>query len=357
MEKNDSFEEELNPGQIGYFKKYLRNYTLEKYPEEIFDQNHRLYEWVSDFSTKLGIYNKKIQEEGINVAAVMLDFPKESKIAQALRDYLLEVITSEDFKHNTIPESQYAVNQSEKLLNSFFEAEKVTARPSHLVALGDVPEELKLNEYFISDPRIMIYNIFSRSGDTQLTSVDDTLEMEIALILADLRRELLQKLTPDDEKERDQQVCYIEKKLQNKYGLVFNNKKINNYDDKNINPAYKRMTVTVLIEYLLKGIGIRDKHTYINSNGVRCYHKIPIIKGNGYENKILLIDHVFKKLSDKTHSSVAINNLIWNRLQNQYQYSDKAPDTIKDYFDLDNTITQTGVKALLYSLGYLKASA
>lgn len=310
--------------------------------------------WVKSFADKISFcHYTGVREGGIALVDRLLDFPDDSPIAHAVRDHLEELVQSGVFLDKCINLDDLAQNQAENILKRFEKAIEATAKPSKLIGIHEVPENVEVNPIFISDPRIMLYNILSKSGNTQLSPIDDTIEMKLAFILADLREQFVQRIIPQNHKDRIAQESFIKKKLQNRLSLIESREKNADVDEKIINLCYKRMSITTLMDYILKGSN-DDKFNFINVDGRQDRFKVPIAKRQGYANSQILIDHVHRAINDQQKSSFKIS-LLKDRLQSQYE--NDALEKMKEYFDgKTETITKLAVKALLYSTGYLKNS-
>lgn len=238
--------------------------------------------WVKSFADKISFcHYAEVRESGIALANRLLDFPDDSPLAHAVRNHLEELVQSEVFLDKCINLDDLAENQAGNILNHFRKAIEATAKPFKLIGVHEVPENVEVNPFFISDPRIMLYNILSKSGNTQLSPIDDTIEMELAFILADLRERFVQQIIPQNHKDRMAQEIFIKKKLQNRLSLIESWEKKAEVDEKIINLCYKRMSVTTFMGYILRGDS--DKYNFTNVNGEKSRYTVPIIKHRGYE--------------------------------------------------------------------------
>lgn len=195
----------------------------------------------------------------------------------------------------------------------------------------------------------MLYNILLKSGN-HLSPIDDTLEMELAIILESLREQLLQKVIPQDHKDRIEQVDFIKAKIQHRLRLITSGEKKSETDEKMINLCYKRMSDKTLMSFILDGGGSPDIYYYINSHDQKVKHTIAyhIPKHQGYNNPEVLINHVHEAINNANTFKVS---LLKDRLLTQLGDMDH-------YFDESTgSITRKGVKALLYATGYLKAGS
>lgn len=306
-----------------------------------------LHEWISSFDHKLsfckhqGIYQAGII--GFNLVNYLLDFPANSPLASALRSYLLELIQSKDFLDKCVNLDVLAVNQAEKQLERIKDGIKLLVTPSKFVDINQVPESLEVNPLFVSDPRIMLYNLFAKSGNGGLSPVDDTFEMELALILAGLREYFFQKIIPQDEKERAKVEIYLKNKLQDKLSLIQVEGIKSDIDEKIIGLFYVKMTSKVHVDHILKGSN--HKFDYINTQNEKTRYTIPIEKKQGYANLDGMIDYVCKTLNASEKSI----SLLKERAQHN--------SGLKSYFDKNGEkITKEGVMALLFSTKYLQAA-
>lgn len=334
------------PGNSLFEAKLLRKLTQKPNDEWLL--------WVRSFADKISFYpHAGLRESGIGLANRLLDFPDDSPIAHALRDHLEELVQSEGFLDKSINLDDFAENQAEKIFNHFREAIEATAKPSKLIEVSEIPENVEVNPSFISDPRIMLYNILSKSGNTQLSPIDDTIEMELALILADFREQFVQRIIPENHKDRIAQERFIKNKLQNRLSLIESWEKKVDVDEKIINICYKRMSVATFMGYILSGTN-QDKYDFTNIDGEKRRFTVPIVKHNGYANPQIMIDHVHQAINDQQRAPFKIS-LLKDRLQSQYE--NDASEKMKDYVDdKSGTITKLAVRALLYSTGYLKTS-
>lgn len=310
--------------------------------------------WVKSFADKISFcHYTGVREGGIALIDRLLDFPDDSPIAHAVRDHLEGLVQSGVFLDKCINLDDLAQNHAENILNHFRKAIEATAKPSKLIGVHEVPENVEVNPFFISDPRIMLYNILSKSGNTQLSPIDDTIEMELALILADLREQFVQQIIPQNHKDRIAQEGFIKKKLQNGLSLIESWEKKADVDEKIINLCYKMMTVTVFMDYILKGTN-SVKYHFTNVNGKKDRYTVPIAKHKGYANPQIMIDHAHQAINDQQKPSFKIS-VLKDRLQSQY--GNDALEKMKEYFDeKTGAITKLAVRALLYSTGYLKNS-
>lgn len=307
--------------------------------------NSNLHEWISTFDHKLSFCEhqgmRKAGIFGFNLVYYLLDFPENSPLASELRSYLLELIQSQDFLDKYINLDDYADNQAEKQLERITEGIKALVTPSKLVETNQLPENLEVNPLFVSDPRIMLYNIFAKSGNGELSPVDDTLEMKLALILAGLRETFFQKIIPSDEKERAEVEIYLKNKLQEKLSLIQVGGIKSTVDEKIIGLVYKRMSPRTYMDQILQGND--GKFDYINTQNMKTRYAIPIKKKQGYADAKGMTDYVCKVLNDSEKSLTFLKE----RLQHQ--------SAIKGYFDEnEKKVTKEGVKALLFSTEYLQ---
>ncbi len=307
--------------------------------------------WVKSFADKISFcLHTGIREGGIALVDNLLDFPDDSPLSHAVRDHLEELVQSGFFLDKCINLDELAQNQAENILIHFRKAIEATAKPSKIIGVNEVPESIEVNPFFISDPRIMLYNILSKLGNAQLSPIDDTIEMELALILADLREQFVQQIIPQNHKDRIAQEGFIKKKLQNRLSLIESGERKTDVDEKIINLCFKRMTVTVYMDYILKGTN-SDKYDFSNVNGQKSRYIVPIKKHEGYANPDIIIDHVHQAINDQQKPSFKIS-LLKDRLQ--AQYGNEAAEKMKDFFDeKTGAITKLAVRALLYSTGYL----
>lgn len=307
--------------------------------------DHQMHEWVSTFANKLAYHSQDTRECGIALADKVLDFPKESKMAQAVCNHIQELLYSTIFLEMAIPKDEFAFKQANALLQKFAFAVEASTKAYPLVRVSEVPERLIVNEVFIADPRIMLYNIFLKSAGTQLSEEDNTLEIQVAVICAQLRNQLFQECLPLDVKNRPVQECYVKGKIQEKLCLVETSYE-NTVDEKDVDRSYKRMQVRGYMEFIVDGCSI-DKYDYTATDGRNCRYTIPIPKGQGYANPQLLIDHLVK------HASFDLSRI---RDRMETHFGAEASERIKEYISPDTgEITQAGARALLYSLGYLIA--
>jgi hypothetical protein len=177
------------------------------------------------------------------------------------------------------------------------------------------------------------YNMYVTEGKSQ-ENENDTLEVKVALALADLRRQLLHKVVRVGEVEPLHKINYLEKKHGKKLALM----DAQGFQDlhERIVPEYCRnLTTSIIRAAILDG----DK-TY----------KINIEPGRGYRNPDVLVEYLAKVINDKKSS---IFQLIRNRIEDQYKgnWSDRMTKYCNED---DGKVTTEGVRALLFSLGYLE---
>ncbi|MBA2368896.1 MAG: hypothetical protein H0V82_07735 [Candidatus Protochlamydia sp.] len=340
-EPQQTFHEyDKNEGTTTFEKKHLR--VLQE------KSSKNLHEWISNFDHKLSFCEHQgIHKAGVigfNLIYCLLDFPENSPLASTLRSYLLELIQSKNFLDKCINLDEFAENIAEKHLERIKDGIKSLVTPSKFVDISQVPENLEVNPHFVSDPRIMLYNIFAESGNGELSQVDDTFEMELALILAGLREDFFQKTIPQDEKERAAVEIYLKNKLQDKLSLIQIGSIRSDVDEKIINLVYKRKTPKSQMDEILNGNDATfNKFDYINTQNKKTRYTIPIKKKQGYANSKGMIDYVFNALNDSEKSV----SLLKERLQHQ--------SGLKGYFDENGEkITKEGVMAVLFSAGYLQ---
>lgn len=346
--------------------------------------NDKTLLWVKSFAENLSYsYSSPIWERGVALANRFLDFPDESLLAGAIGEHLNELVKSDFFKGKCINEYDWAQNQAENILIHFREAIEATAKPSKLIGANEVPENIEVNSFFISDPRIMLYNIFVKSGKTQLSLTDDTIEMELAFILESLREKFVQKMIPQNHKDRIAQEDFLKNRLQNRLTLIESGEKKTDVNEKIINICYKSIPIEVFMRTILKG-AIAQKYYYTDDQDQRKLYAAPIAERQGYTNPQVMIDYVHKVIKDqqkrsslleellqsqygdnvpegikkcfneKTGAITELAALLKNRLQSQY--GNDAPEKIKEYFDeRKGTITKLAVRAILYSTGYLSS--
>lgn len=330
-------------------------------------------EWISEFADKLSChYSSEIRETGIALADRILHFPDGSLVAYSLCKEISSLMYSNLFLENaTAPiKDPYCLNPSAQLFKKFKLAITITITKSNLVLPASLPEKLCINDFFIEDPRIQLYNIFTKFNNPQLSPVDDTIEMRIALILADYRRKLMLKLVPADIKDRPHQVLYLEKNLQKTFGLIEQREEIAPthetavkviLDESKVDKCFRDKRPLHFLSMILKGNKGLDRYRYTrfvdeSEDLQRQYrstfpYSSPIRSGEGYNNPELMVEYVFKIISEKTNRSIPLQQ-IHERFQ--YQYGEDAADKIKEYIDAETgNLSKTGVKALLYSTGYL----
>ncbi len=177
------------------------------------------------------------------------------------------------------------------------------------------------------------YNMSITKGRSQ-ENENDTLEVKVALSLANLRRQLLHKVVKEDEVEPLHKFNYLEKKHGAKLGLT----DPQNAQDSNegIIPAYCRNLTTSTIQHAMW-------------NGDPTY-RINIEPGKGYGNPTILIEHLVT-IINKEKSDIPLK-VIRKRFKDQYKQDWRA--YFREYYNEDGPITKEGAKALLYSLGYLE---
>ncbi len=288
--------------------------------------------WVKSFAEKLACcHYPDVMEAGMALANALLDLPNDSPLALAISVHLEKLLETGTFLDKCVNLDEYAINQAKSALLNF-EIAILSLKPSKLVDTDKVPENVTVNPKYISDPRIMLYNILSQSGSCQLSEEDDTIEMELAFILADLREKFLQRVIPEDHKDRNAQVAYVKNKLQGRFMLV---EERNEVDESIVNLCYKRMSVTALMGYIVEG-GSSNIYIYTDTSDEKKKYTIPIAKRQGYAGPQAMIDHVYQSMNEKGAFKMSL-------LKEQ-----------KNYFpENSETITKSGVKALLYSTGYL----
>lgn len=176
---------------------------------------------------------------------------------------------------------------------------------------------------------------------SHLAGEDDTLEMRIALILAKYREELLEKIVPHGIEERIHLMPYLKQKAGEDLGLHGDTQGF--VDDHEAYAAqipeqkrYRNMVepdATTLKNIFLKG----------NANE-------EIKPGEGYLNIDKMIDFVAGHINEGDGD-------IYPQLQQRFErdYGANPIEQLETYYSAeDGRITQEGVRALLYSLGYLE---
>lgn len=295
-------------------------------------QSNELKEWTSAFADKLSFCHLSgiIEDTLINH---LLDFPENSPLAETIRSHLLELVQSENFLKKCVHSDGFVLSHAEQELIQFTDAIKAVVYPSKLIDAKEVPAKLEVNPSFVADPRIMLYNIFAKAGNPQLSVIDDSIEMQLAFTLANAREQFFQKIIPQDEKDRVEVIHYVKNKLQNHLRLIGEQKSVT--DEKITNLVYKK-PARFYMDYILKGSSDSDKFYY---NG-RTSYTIPIKKKQGYSNPEVMIEHVYQALKDRS----SFQSMLKDRLCGS-----------GGYFDETGTLSRQGVKALLYSTSYLKA--
>ena len=476
MEKISSNQLSLG---MDYVSRKLQEYQS-KEARASFGPHHPLFQGISEFMAELSSCPPGVREAGIYLSQRALEFEEGSKLSVLLLEHLKELAASESFQAKALPGDELAENQAEKLLRSWGKAIEVTAHPSHLLRIEEVPQNVKVNNFFISDPRIDLYNLIFREDqrpvdlvefkgavdrllglfkkgidekkitddmrynsdvqapgtieqlrdlltntkgsqkdysnlkisdrfgnrmvkiaqiltdkkrdqdltyavlgswaaagwhcdvrsedetykfyirslqdNLQLLPVDNTLEMQVALVLADLRQQFFQKLIPQDENERIHQEKYLENKLKKSLGLMGDVEQFTDpYQDKVLNGVYKRMSIEAFKSLVLKGNTNDVKYSYVTKKKRKQNYTVPISKAQGYANPQILIDHVLKGMNDKANPK--INSSVLSdrfKLYNEPEMMER----MSQYYDEGLTIiTSEGVKALLFSLGYLEKAS
>lgn len=345
----DACQENTQPKEDDLFEKKLFR-KLSKKPID-----HPMHEWIALFANKLAYHAQTTRECGIALANKLLDFPQESKIAQAVRNHLLELFESKDFLEKATFVDELAQNRADELLKKFTFAVEAITKSYRLVPLMEIPKHLIVNEEFISDPRIMLYNIFLKTGGLQLPAEDHTLEMRVALICANLRDQLFQKLIPHDIKNPFEQEAYLKRKISDVLGLEVTSLEYT-VDEKNIHLAYKRMKVPLIKSCIIKGS--ETKYYYTSSKGEKKLYNPPIPKGQGYANPQLLVDHLLAALN--SFPTLGFESFDHACIKERMQMHDEAERSAKvdEYIERETgKLTPEGAIGLLYSLGYLKNGA
>jgi hypothetical protein len=331
--------EKLTPFQRKLFRK------ITKYP------HHPLHAWVTRFADQLSGHCSEVGEAGISLANQILKFRPESKIGQAVCEHLEKIVYTADFLDKSIVDDPLAINRSASTLNFFARAIEVTVKRYSLIAPSDVPKELTVNPDLVADPQIKFYNLSTATGDLRLCPIDDTIQMKVAFILADFRKQLLQKLIPQDEKDRAHQELYVRKKLQTALEFIEQREEALVVDESKVSGVYKKMPVDVLKNLILNGTDL-NKFYYASTGRGRFLYSIPIQRKQGYSNPEILISHVFEVINNQSE--------FWSgylRQQLQEPSESMPSEKLSQYLEeKDGSITRDGIKALLYSTGYLKAS-
>ena len=133
-----SSHEKIQPKDDNLFEKKL----FRKLTKHV---DHPMHEWVLNFAQKLAYHNQGTREYGIALANKLLDFPKESKVAQAVRDNLQELLYSTAFLNKATFIDEWAQNPADELLKKFAFAVEATTKSYPLVRLSEVPENLVIN--------------------------------------------------------------------------------------------------------------------------------------------------------------------------------------------------------------------
>lgn len=337
LQQIDKSPEELSPFQRKFFRK------ITKYP------NHPLHAWVAAFADKISGHCPEVKEAGMLLVNQVLKFRPESKMGEVIRDHLDQLVFTADFLNKSISDP-LEINQAASILNSSSQVIKAIVPQCTLIDPKNLPQKLVVNPNFVADPRIKFYNLLAAKGHDTLDPVDDSIQMKVGFILADFRKELFQKLIPQDEKDRAIQELYLSQKLQSHLELIKSQSELSKLDESKVNVCYKRMTPTVLMNLILKG-NEDKKFTYATTKSPKNFYVVPITKQQGYESLENLIDHIYKIMNQHKNSWV-------DSLRKQLQELNIAPsDLLFGYIDSETgAIKREGIKALLYSTQYLKTA-
>jgi TPR repeat protein len=186
------------------------------------------------------------------------------------------------------------------------------------------------------------YNLYVTEGQSQ-ESETATLEVKVALALADLRRQLLHNFVPEDETERLHQIAYLEKKHGKKLGLV-DPQGFEDPHEKIVQERYKNLKIKLIKDIILNG----------DVTG-----KVNIESGQGYNNPQILIDHLVKVVNES--QPLIPMKVLQERFEKYYEEA-LFPQYMSSYYNGDLAellpeeikMTSEGARALLYSLGYLE---
>lgn len=182
-----------------------------------------------------------------------------------------------------------------------------------------------------------------------LEGEDDTLDVQVALLLARYREQLLEKLVPQDIPERIHLVLHLKKEAQKELGLMGDFQGF--VDDHEGYAAriqeqkrYRNLvtpSAALLREFVMEGGDFQNL----------------IPKGEGYKNPDKMIHFIFHHIQDENpEADEKKKENIATKIRKRFErdYGESYADQLSTYYDGDYKITKDGVRALLYSLGYLE---
>ena len=180
-----------------------------------------------------------------------------------------------------------------------------------------------------------------------LEGEEDTLEMRIALLLARYREQLLEKIVPQETKERVHQILFLKKHAQEGLELIGGAQDFEDKFEKLVERRYRNM---------VQSNAASIRRLVMEGGDARL-----ISKGEGYKNPDKMIEFVFKQIHDD--EKVEEGQIVEKKKENiatkirkrfQRDYGETYAEQLQTYYDEDYKLTKDGVRALLYSLGYLE---
>jgi hypothetical protein len=305
-----------------------RSLSEEKFLNKISRQPyHPLAECLIFFIHSLFSQSESIYVPGIKLACSILKFSPESQLAIILSDFIIKKFVKK------MP-GKLPVSLVEKKINHLTKAIFFTTRKNCLFALYTIPIYLSVNLSLIADPRIKLLNLCQKKVGVSLSVEFETLELKVAWLLEKYRRELLHRIIPVNEKNRNIQVAYIEKKLQSKFGLI--TLATCHIDEAMINKKYQRLSTEDLKCYLIHGIF-----------NCKALHKASIDKRYCYSNAQAMIDYVQTAINEEENHSLKLS------FTQRLTEGEDRQRNLHDYIDNYGDINRNGAKALLFSTGYL----
>lgn len=139
---------------------YILAKVKEGVGEQIFSSGHPLYKGIIGAISELQTCPPNIKEASIYLFQQLLKFPRQSKQAQVILDHIGRWIFSEDFKNEADPGDPDAQNLAEEEFKKIAEQIHITLDQKKLCLPSEIPENLKVKEAMVSDPRISLYNYF-----------------------------------------------------------------------------------------------------------------------------------------------------------------------------------------------------